>query len=233
MSEKRIDILERREEVLKWIELGETKTSIAKKLNCRGLTLNRYLNKMGIEYAGRPGFGPSQERKSAMSYIENDLPIKSYALKNKMFEDGIKEKICERCNGIKWLKKPIPLELHHVDGNPYNNKLDNLEILCPNCHAQTESFCRRKDAQINKCVDCGKKVSNNRHTRCRPCSGKFRRNKNCKIDWPTVEKLMEMIEGSSYCAVGRKLGVSDNAVRKHIERCKTDCPLESARNSIS
>ena len=42
-----------------------------------------------------------------------------------------------------WMGKPIPLELHHKDGNHYNNDLSNLEILCPNCHAQTDNYSRR------------------------------------------------------------------------------------------
>ena len=35
--------------------------------------------------------------------------------------------------------KPIPLELDHIDGNHYNNELINVRIVCPNCHAQTET----------------------------------------------------------------------------------------------
>ena len=40
----------------------------------------------------------------------------------------------------KWLGEPIPLELHHKDGDPFNNELDNLSILCPNCHAFTDNY---------------------------------------------------------------------------------------------
>lgn len=47
---------------------------------------------------------------------------------------------CECCGIDTWLNKPIPLEIHHNDGDCLNNSLDNLKLLCPNCHALTENF---------------------------------------------------------------------------------------------
>lgn len=52
---------------------------------------------------------------------------------------------CERCNLEKWLDNLIPLEVHHKDGNRTNNHLDNLEILCNNCHALTDGWRKTKD----------------------------------------------------------------------------------------
>ena len=57
-------------------------------------------------------------------------------MKQKLIRDGIKEAKCEICGLANWMGQPIPLELHHKDGNHYNNDFDNLAILCPNCHAQ-------------------------------------------------------------------------------------------------
>lgn len=64
----------------------------------------------------------------------------SYKLKLKLFKDGLKEKICESCNLSEWLGEPIPLELHHIDGNNANNSLENLQVVCPNCHAKTDFY---------------------------------------------------------------------------------------------
>ena len=44
---------------------------------------------------------------------------------------------CEECERTQWLGKPIPLEVHHIDGNPLNNSQDNLQLLCCNCHSRT------------------------------------------------------------------------------------------------
>lgn len=48
--------------------------------------------------------------------------------------------VCEQCKGTEWLNVPIPLELEHVDGNRRNNTRENLKLLCPNCHALTNTW---------------------------------------------------------------------------------------------
>ena len=47
---------------------------------------------------------------------------------------------CEQCQLEVWLDNPIPLEVHHKDGDKLNNELDNLQLLCPNCHALTSNW---------------------------------------------------------------------------------------------
>jgi len=56
----------------------------------------------------------------------------------------IRGKQCENCKRKTWCGKPIPLETHHIDGNPLNNIEENLQILCNNCHALTENYRNRK-----------------------------------------------------------------------------------------
>jgi hypothetical protein len=50
---------------------------------------------------------------------------------------------CETCGLSEWMEKPIPIELHHIDGNSDNNSEDNLQLLCANCHGQCETHKRR------------------------------------------------------------------------------------------
>lgn len=57
---------------------------------------------------------------------------------------------CEKCKFSEWQGQPILLELHHKNGNPIDNAIDNLLLLCPNCHAQTDTFCKRKDNQVDE-----------------------------------------------------------------------------------
>ena len=76
--------------------------------------------------------------------IENILVInsnyQSYKLKRRLIQEGFKENICERCKLSEWQGLPIPLELHHKNGNNRDNRLENIVLLCPNCHALTESY---------------------------------------------------------------------------------------------
>lgn len=69
---------------------------------------------------------------------ENNRPatIKKYLIKFRGHQ-------CEACNTKKWNDRDVPLNIHHIDGNPLNNKVENLQILCPNCHAQTDSYCSK------------------------------------------------------------------------------------------
>lgn len=50
---------------------------------------------------------------------------------------------CEICQNISWLNQPIPLQLHHIDGNSQNNDNTNLQLLCANCHSLTPNYCGR------------------------------------------------------------------------------------------
>ena len=51
---------------------------------------------------------------------------------------------CECCKLTQWLGQPIKLEAHHIDGDCTNNILENLQLLCPNCHSYTDSWCKNK-----------------------------------------------------------------------------------------
>ncbi len=61
-------------------------------------------------------------------------------LRKRLFVEKYKEQKCEVCGIENWLGKSISLELDHIDGNRYNHSLDNLRIICPNCHSQTHTY---------------------------------------------------------------------------------------------
>lgn len=139
MGKSRIDIIKNKKNIAQWIKENKTKAFICRELKCKPDTLDSYLKKMGFEYKGNMGAKGQKtdlKRKTALEYLESTC-IKSHTLKNKLIQDGIKEHKCEECKRTKWNGKKIPLELHHIDGDRYNNILNNIQILCPNCHAQT------------------------------------------------------------------------------------------------
>lgn len=141
----RKDILERRDEIELWISELQPKAKICFELNCRPSTLDSYLRKFGLSYKGNVGGKgkTSPYRKDATEFLYLGSTISSHKLKLKLLRDSIKEKICE-----KWLGEMIPLELHHINGNRFDNRLSNLQLLCPNCHALTNNYSGRK-TQIN------------------------------------------------------------------------------------
>lgn len=54
---------------------------------------------------------------------------------------------CEKCGRAEWEGQQIPLCVHHIDGNHINNQIENLQVLCPNCHAQTDNYCGRNKSK--------------------------------------------------------------------------------------
>lgn len=73
-------------------------------------------------------------------YLNNSVQITSHRLRLRLLEENIFEQKCYSCENTEWQGKPIPLELHHIDGNNKNNNLENLTILCPNCHYFTDTY---------------------------------------------------------------------------------------------
>lgn len=141
---RRTDILERREEILQWINENLSKAEIARRLKCNVKTLPNVFKELNIEYSGnQSGKGQSKINNTKMSlvdYLRNSKDIQSNKVRKKLLEEGYKQYKCENCGLSEWLNQPIPLELHHKNGNHYDNSIENFQLLCPNCHAFTSSY---------------------------------------------------------------------------------------------
>jgi hypothetical protein len=64
-------------------------------------------------------------------------------LRRRLVAEGLKNETCEECGLVEWRGRPLTLALDHVNGDHTDNRLENLRILCPNCHAQTDTWCGR------------------------------------------------------------------------------------------
>ncbi len=72
--------------------------------------------------------------------VENSTYSSTARLRNRLLAHGLKAAKCEQCGLVEWLSRPIPLELHHVNGINNDHRLPNLLLLCPNCHALTGNY---------------------------------------------------------------------------------------------
>lgn len=168
-------------------------------------------------------------RNSTTKISLEDKLVKGKVTNNSRLLKGLvsvnmKKQLCEieECTQTNiWLGKPLTLHLDHIDGDHSNNLLENLRVLCPSCHQQTETFGSKnikKDFKKYFC-SCGNektKISKE----CITCSKISKLNciSNTDIPWPPIEYILNLINDTSYVQTGKILGVSDNAVRKHLKR---------------
>ena len=143
------------------------------------------------------------------------------------------EEKCSNCGIDEWLGTPLRLDIDHKDGNCINNKLENLNYLCPNCHRQktikydgigvVRIGHEYKTTEKTKKCQCGTLIRDE-SIRCSPCASIERIGKTSKIIWPLPEDLKLMLQIKSMVAVGKELGVSDNAIRKHCKLNSIEFP---------
>lgn len=148
-------------------------------------------------------------------------------LKRRLYESGLKSRRCEMCGqGEDWHGERMSLILDHINGIPNDNRLENLRIVCPNCAATLDTHCGRKNRRVKReCERCGQLFVPRREEQ-RHCSAAcgFRHDNRRrepkpelrKVERPTSEQLMLDVQSMSFVAIGRKYGVSDNAVRKWL-----------------
>ena len=133
-------------EIIEACEKSETMAEAArylgvnfKTLKARAIKLNCYRpNQFQVGVSDRKG---GTEKKDIEDILSGKYPkYPTTKLRIRLIKEGYKIHQCEKCKLSEWNGKSISLELNHKDGNKHNHKLDNLEILCPNCHAQTPTY---------------------------------------------------------------------------------------------
>lgn len=115
----------------------------AKKLNLTVITLWRRAKKLNLAWKNKEYRGNNNSQKIPLrDILDGKYPeYQTFKLKNRLIDENIKNNECEICNITEWNGKPLVMQLDHIDGDPHNHKLENLRMICPNCHCQTDTWC--------------------------------------------------------------------------------------------
>lgn len=193
--------------------------------NCR--TLKRRLDEEGISYAHIPqgrdstrGRAMGGVQKALEEVLRQDSSAGRHHIKARLIREGVLANECALC-GLEpmWNGAPLVLALDHVNGVSNDNRLENLRFLCPNCHSQTETYAGRKPLSERMlrikehsgrlCRACQGPVSSVSHSgMCSSCVNRR------KVERPSREELLRLVEEHGYTGVGRRFEVSGNAIRK-------------------
>jgi 5-methylcytosine-specific restriction endonuclease McrA len=115
---------------------GRTYKIIKENLSSRNINLEEYphlYKKLGIT-----------TQKTSQEIFSKNSCYDRKNLKYKLLKQNILEYKCSICNISEWLNKPLSLQLDHINGINNDNRIENLRLLCPNCHTQTPTWGSKK-----------------------------------------------------------------------------------------
>ena len=192
-------------------------------------TLKKYASVWGISTAH---FDPAKNRwlgrMPARPLDEILVRGSTYSrghLKERLYAEGLKERRCELCGQDEnWRGRRMSLILDHINGVGDDHRLENLQIVCPNCAATLDTHCGRNLRTPRACAACRTPFVPNFHRQrycSRACGGHSPASRRAqrrarRAARPPLHVLRAEVGAFGYLAVGRKYGVSDNAIRKWI-----------------
>lgn len=154
-------------------------------------------------------------KKDIQQYLNNQCKITSHKLRCKLIQENIFAHKCQQCNLTKWNNQPIPLQLHHIDGNHNNNNLNNIKLLCPNCHAQTDNYAGNKLRKQKRCIDCHQLIIDKKYAK--KCE-------KCRNNIPTKQELEQIIWTDTSTNIAKQYNVTHSTIERWCKKYNISKP---------
>lgn len=176
-------------------------------------------------------FQPKPAQPLSEILIKNSSYTSSYKLKNRILKEELKDHKCENCGNMEWMGRKIPLELHHINGDHSDNRLENLQLLCPNCHALTDNY-RGKNILKKSNIEKNSLELSSKTVKPKKEVVFSQRRITKKSKKPDKDSLLsKIIELKSTIAVGEFFKVSERTIRNWIKQLGIKDEVDEIRRS--
>jgi hypothetical protein len=191
-------------EVLIYFNRNESSSSyktLHKKIKEWGIDISHFLSKS--EHTKMMYKVGLLDKKNSLDLFVENCKFGRSTIKKRIIDENLIDYKCCMCdNNGEWMGNKVSLILDHINGINNDNRLENLRFLCPNCNATLKTHCVGSIGLIDKTPN-NRKIPNRVHLRI--------------VNRPSYDILIKEINEFGYCWVGRKYGVSDNAIRKWVK----------------
>lgn len=156
-------------------------------------------------------------------FCKNSKYISNSGIKKRLIKLNFKYECAVCFNSGIWNNNRLSLQLDHINGINNDNRLENLRLLCPNCHSQTDTFSGKANKKILKCPICNSDNYKGYGKMCKKCYGKEMQNggkiANKKfVKWPPLKEVVDLCKKLPRTEVAKLIGCSDNAIKKFLLR---------------
>ena len=168
------------------------------------------------------GIGANDGRKFPKA---KNLPIETYLtinsttnrghLKKRLLKEGYLENKCAVCGQLpEWNGKSLTLELDHINGLSNDNRLENLRIICPHCHSQTDNYAGKNKKYVLNGELIEPKIPKPKPSEHDPNWRHAARPNSRKVDRPSKEELEKLLWEKPPTEIAKDFGVSDTCIIK-------------------